>query len=686
MLTRHRHQYFYKSSKTHLTNGRTEDKEEPVFTFNEVVQPTARSTLPPAQADYPLLPSNTRASRFSTLQPQTQTYARSYTPAERSLLRNGSWYESEEFPEHNSAMYDRKFRLQQGLMDAQEKRIQEQDVKLQALSNQLDLFKRIVQDLQFTVSKVQARSTDVVTLSPDPEDFVGKLEHLVTAMKKSRSRSQGTREHVHNASLNESASLSPKPGQNNEISVSLGKRKRNSNVARNASLPRATHTDDLGLATARLETTSRSLSFADSSQNSDESSRNSQEESTATSFLSNDAPLDAPTPSHQKTPRPTQLPTRRSTRRKNAGQEHHAPDVSITDITSFVSANDKGHIEFSDNDMETSAGAAGDTNNTNNRNYKTGSNAFISNQDTSFLEPQCPGVLEEPDHPQTGSIASVPLADIEGELQNARKKPRRAQSCFTAVPDSATERGSRSLAPEPTTRRRTLPRTMPSPEVGGIDLDNVCISTPASMENQQLDVPKKSPKPVLQSTEKILNLELKELGLEEWIGKDKQNNAEYRKAIGAARAKKREENKRAKLVTLGFTTAAFSDDPPQSDPVSTPAEEPLLNSTQAPQPSAEVEDTQAIAEVSSAHEPPSTKVVNEINEINDTGAAEAEARLLAALVGASTVRTLKGESVGPADPSKPVQQTPGVRTRRKGREAELRRRSQLAQQAMEMET
>lgn len=685
MLTRHRHQYFYKSSKTHLTNSRTEDKEEPVFTFAELPQPTARSTHPPAEADYPLLTSNTRTSRFNTLQPQTQTYARSYTPAERPLLRNGSWYESDEFSVHNSAMFDRRLRFQQGLMDAQEKRIQEQDVKLQALSNQLDLFKRIVQDLQFTVSKVQARSTDVITLSPDPEDFVGKLEHLVTAMKKARSRSQGPGEHVNSASSNESASLSPKPGQNNQISVSLGKRKRNSNVARQASLPHATHTDDLGLVTARLETTSRSLSFADSSHNSDESSRNSQEESTATSFLSNDAPFDAPTPSHKKTPRPTQLPTRRSNRRKTAGQEHHAPDVSITDNTSFVSANDKGHIEFSDNDMEPLAGAAvksNNTNHTNNRNHEKDSNASTSNQDTSLVEPPCPGFLEEPGHPKTGPIASVSSAAVEGELQNARKKPRRAQSSFAAVPDSATERGSRSLAPEPTTRRRTLPRTMPSPEVGSIDLDKVCVSTPASMENQQHDAPKKSPKPVLQSTEKILNLELKELGLEEWIGKDKQNNAEYRKVIDAARAKRREENKRAKLVTLGFTPAASSDDPPQSDPVSTPAEEPL-NSTRAPQPSAEVEDAQAIAEVSSAYEAPSTKAVN---EINDAGAAEAEARLLAALVGASTVRTLKGESVGPADPPKQVQQTPGVRTRRKGREAELRRRSQLAQQAMEMET
>ncbi|RVX73506.1 hypothetical protein B0A52_02394 [Exophiala mesophila] len=661
-------QYFYKLSKTHLTTSRTEDKVDPVFTFAEMSQPTTRSTHPPAQSDYSLLPPSARASQVNTLRASTQPYQRSYTPAERSLLRNGSHYEPEEFSERNWDMYDHKLRFQQGLMDAQEKRIQEQDIKLQTLSNQLDLFKRIVQDLQFTVSKLQKRSPDVVAHSPDPNDFVGKLEHLVSAMKKAHSRSQGSGEHIASTTLYDSASHSPMPGQDNEPPASLGKRKRGNNDTRQASPPRATHPDDLGSLNARLETTSRSVSFADSSQNSDDQNPQ-EEESTGTSFLSTDFHTEASAASHKDAPGPAQLSAGKSSSLNNTRQEHHPPNASITDHTSFEETPNEGHIEFSDNDMESSTGVV------------------------DAVDPPDLGTLEEPPDTQTEPTANNSSGDTEGGSENARKRPRNSQSNPRTVADTAAERLARSLAPEPTKRRRTLPRTLPSPQVA-TGLDHARILTPATVEQERReaeirkDVPKASPTPVLQSTEKLLNIELKELGLEAWIGKNKQHNAEYRKVITAARAKKREENKRAKLAKLGFAPAPPSDGRPQSDPASSGAETPLDLPQEESQPSAEMEHPQPAPIVSTAPDAQPTHTVDEVNQTNEANdlVSEAEAQqLLAAFVSGSTVRTLNGESIGPADPPKEPEQTRATRTRGKAREAELRRRSQLAQQAMEME-
>ncbi|RMZ85080.1 hypothetical protein DV738_g54, partial [Chaetothyriales sp. CBS 135597] len=67
-------------------------------------------------------------------------------------------------------------------------------------------------------------------------------------------------------------------------------------------------------------------------------------------------------------------------------------------------------------------------------------------------------------------------------------------------------------------------------------------------------------KPPIQTTERLLNEELIELGMDEWIGKDK-NTKEYRQLIEQARAKRREKKKQEALAKAGVISAPDSVSP-----------------------------------------------------------------------------------------------------------------------------
>lgn len=99
------------------------------------------------------------------------------------------------------------------------------------------------------------------------------------------------------------------------------------------------------------------------------------------------------------------------------------------------------------------------------------------------------------------------------------------RSTSRRLTDYELEQNARSLAPEPVVRRRTLPRRL---DVGG--MEHVRIVTPTSLADEMNGIKKPRAERIMQSTEKILNHELTELGLEEWIGlKDKSTNAEYKR-------------------------------------------------------------------------------------------------------------------------------------------------------------
>lgn len=116
----------------------------------------------------------------------------------------------------------------------------------------------------------------------------------------------------------------------------------------------------------------------------------------------------------------------------------------------------------------------------------------------------------------------------------------------------------RSMAPEPNpfqTRRRTLPPSdsqRPRPS-----MEKAILLTPDTFEEKFGQRKPKEPKVRLQTTEKILNLELEELGLAHFIGKDK-NDPEYRQAVDEARARKREQNRIKMLAERGLNVGMSS--------------------------------------------------------------------------------------------------------------------------------
>ncbi|RMZ86512.1 hypothetical protein DV736_g6260, partial [Chaetothyriales sp. CBS 134916] len=70
----------------------------------------------------------------------------------------------------------------------------------------------------------------------------------------------------------------------------------------------------------------------------------------------------------------------------------------------------------------------------------------------------------------------------------------------------------------------------------------------------------------LQTTERLLNEELMELGMEEWIGKDKNTKA-YRQIIGKARAERRERKKQEALAKAGVVCVTGLAPPHPKPPV-----------------------------------------------------------------------------------------------------------------------
>ncbi|RMD39699.1 hypothetical protein DV735_g5434, partial [Chaetothyriales sp. CBS 134920] len=70
----------------------------------------------------------------------------------------------------------------------------------------------------------------------------------------------------------------------------------------------------------------------------------------------------------------------------------------------------------------------------------------------------------------------------------------------------------------------------------------------------------------IQTTQRLLNEELTELGMEEWIGKDK-NTKEYRQMIEQARAERRERKKQEVLAKAGVVCAPDSASPQPTPPV-----------------------------------------------------------------------------------------------------------------------
>ncbi|KAJ9615810.1 hypothetical protein H2200_001887 [Cladophialophora chaetospira] len=180
--------------------------------------------------------------------------------------------------------------------------------------------------------------------------------------------------------------------------------------------------------------------------------------------------------------------------------------------------------------------------------------------------------------PVNNSAKSAPASRTRSKTK-ATKASKVSTRRKTTGSDFVSAKGSRSLAPEPPPTRRLLPRRMTSADKSG-QFEH---STPDSVEAELIALEKpKGPrqyKPPVQTTTKILFEELKDLGLEEWIDKDK-NDPEYKKIVDEARTRKREQTRLAALASRGVAVPGVNMDEISPQP-STPSLDDALQQAQA---------------------------------------------------------------------------------------------------------
>ena len=148
-----------------------------------------------------------------------------------------------------------------------------------------------------------------------------------------------------------------------------------------------------------------------------------------------------------------------------------------------------------------------------------------SHADTEMVEP----TKSRESSPDDASTKSAPSRRTRSRTKAASTADRRKTTSFDYVQE-------RSLAPEPAlpASRKILHRRVNKNKSGVFEH-----STPESIEAELIELEKprgqRQPKVIKQTNTKILNEELMELGLEEWIDKDK-NTPEYKVLVEEARA------------------------------------------------------------------------------------------------------------------------------------------------------
>jgi hypothetical protein len=220
-------------------------------------------------------------------------------------------------------------------------------------------------------------------------------------------------------------------------------------------------------------------------------------------------------------------------------------------------------------------------------------------------------------------------------------RPQITASALGRVVDR--EADSRSLAPEPSAAPRLLRRRWTK--------ETFDVTTPESLEQTMQRKQAGQRKPRVQSGAKILHKELRELGLEEWIDRDKKNNPEYRKVVTEARKRHREKVRLETLARCGVTAEGVEPPAPSPGELRQPNVDPLDHLFHA-----------------------ATKVVLESSGGYLGGSDSVEPSASGALQ-----QTALSEI-----PNQPSQDRAGRVNRRKQKLDEIQRRDQLAKEAMDM--
>ncbi|KEF54321.1 uncharacterized protein A1O9_09487 [Exophiala aquamarina CBS 119918] len=565
-------QYFYKSSRTYLRTSDNKSRVDPIFGFSgDLKQISSRFSVPPRPKlfsvhRWPQTPSRSEYTP-SRVQPSPQLHLQS---RESSLFHTQTRAQPEESLALRLAAQEERLRRQEEKMAAQDQRNQEQEARVQAVYGKLDDFREILEDYKVKFEEIQAQAKIVTTSSQqlDQSLFVSNLEHLI-AMSKNAGSISGEIERLRaeNQALKIKLDAIKSPAgltsAEMEGSHALGKRKRTSDVATAGHLQlqgitmgqaNTGYHDQASL--RRILTPQSSVASASGSQASEREDLD--QRNRVDSCLQGVADAD----DHAREYEMFQAKDETS----STENDRAAPETSGTAPTiqtgNTESSSLVAYIDFSDDEHPSEPVV---------RTVQFNSIAGDTTQRSVPIETR--GVdIRRKRALQNGQDNDT--AGPKPEPETSSKRPRRNQR---SIPRRVTDgevnyegrNDSRSLAPSipptPVVRRRTLP---PKP---GIDtprgMEHVQIVTPTSHEKEMNTAKETRPeREIVQSTEKLLQLELIELGLEEWVGcKDKTTNSEYRKAVDAARNQRREQKKLEALASVGLNVSPTSPQRAEAD-------------------------------------------------------------------------------------------------------------------------
>lgn len=489
-------------------------------------------------------------------------------PFEPSAFQTPSHEEAQNTAALQVALQDARLKSQEEKIMAQDLRIQQQDSQIRILTSLLDSFRATLDELKGTVLGLQSQRLETNLVGPSQNDLVGSLESMLRSVRNAQSNTREREELLaENASLKSRLqNIATAIGRSSEDTPSdlastnaLGKRKRNSELARSGRClalsggtahNRSAECEDFP--PSQQMPTPQSINPSIHSQDASNLSRNSslerQQGRSPDQAVSED--------DHQGPNRidvsvifdPSHQPGLHDSQQQQQQQQGHpnVPDNASCVAPDALPNNQSQHLDKGDQGLDNvGKGPMGlEPAKKSGARLSMGESVdFSSDDDEDNNDPRPPSNSENSHSvpAENQSLPQVPDSSVQDEPASKRTRSRSRVCSPNACAPASTVRG---VAPEPDVQPRIRPRRL---DLSG----RFDVATPADVEEQirKASLPRQL-KPVVQTTAKILNYELTDLGLEEWIGKDKKT-AEYRQVVREARERQREKNKMEKLASRG---------------------------------------------------------------------------------------------------------------------------------------
>ncbi|KIV77187.1 hypothetical protein PV11_09009 [Exophiala sideris] len=686
-------QYFYKLSKTYLKDNETNTIVDPIFAFSgNIVRNTSRLSVAPRQS----LPSLPRWSQTPMRSDDMPSTSRSFSESQ-SQFHQPSPLQNTSYPEPPTDLHleahETRLKAQDDKIAAQGQTLRQQDTQIRLLTTLLETLQSTVEDLKKSMREMKSQKTaarsDTWQNDPVTEDtgsmLRDKRQPQTSTADIERLRVENN---VMKARLEDLESATGgSTGSQNTTSM-LGKRKRHEDNTRP------------GASRFRGSTSHDSPSFHGASSF-------IQMPTPRSSNPSDSQSQGASSPSRDLTPEELSDVTQQHLSQANDKAKQNLELLADSVLQEGEGDNSIQGSEDAPDDKETAPSSAGDESAISAVEHLLGT----EQSEDSILPASTPIMDVEPsfdngdddkniDAPQPDSnmdmrtehetaragpahftsISSSPADNVEfsdeeqeqvfnqrnnddNETVNVRtvagKEPlqqpeprtrRQTRRSSAAVRVAETTKNGRYAAPEPSTFARVIPRRL---EKDGF----ARVATPTSVEAALRGHKPKALQPVTQ----ILFKELDELGLQEWKHKDRKC-AEYRKIVSEARKRKREENKLAKLVNSGTGVDVVA---------ATVGREDLPNPSDLIQ--------RSIVSLDDAFQAATAALLD-----GSTGQLKATGTV--PFPGHTTfkVRDSNDQPTVNEGMIESVSSEETMSTRRRQREAEIRRRDQLAMEAMDM--